>query len=183
MNLLQRLARICKADFHGLMDRFEDKELLLKQYIRDMAVALLQKEGLQKRLSQSRHAAAQKLANTDREIEKLEQDLEMSLKHNKDNIARHLIRKLKPIMALRSQNQRHLDNLDHEMAQFQASIDQQRQQFEQVKLRAAECITCSKQTELYTALPEYVTAHFSQELSDEDVEQALKQRKQAIFQN
>jgi len=133
---------------HGLMDQFEDKELLLKQYIRDMAAALLQKEARHKRMTHSRHAASQKLASTNREIEKLEQDLEVALKHSKDTIARHLIRRLKPIQDLRSQIQLHIDKLDREMAQFQASIDQRRLQFEQLKLRVTNFINRSEQTNL-----------------------------------
>lgn len=183
MKILNRLARICKADIHGLMDQIENKDLLLKQYLRDMAAALAQRETRQKKMRQSRQAASQKLLNTNREIEKLEQDLEVALKHSQDTIARHLIRRLKPIQDLRSAIQHHVDKRDREMAQVQASIDQQRLQFEQLKLRAANFINRSEQTELYTTLPDFISAHFSQELSHADVERELRRRKQTIFEN
>ena len=183
MNILQRLSRICKADIHGLVDKFEDKELLLKQYLRDMAEALTQKEVFQKNISQSRHAAAQRLATTNQEIEKIDQDLEVALKHDKDSIARHLIRKLRPISELRTQMQKHIENLDHELARCQTSIDQQRLQFEQLKLRATDFIDHYEQNKRFTVTPDFVAAHYSQALSDEAVEHELIQRKEALFQN
>ena len=44
MGITSRLIRIFKADIHGVMDQFEDKGLLLKQYLRDMEDALSDKE-------------------------------------------------------------------------------------------------------------------------------------------
>ena len=182
MQIIQRLTRILKADIHGLMDQFENKELLLKQYLRDMSVALLEHEDRQKILSQSRNAAAQKLASTNSEIEKLEQDLEAALKRNKDNIARNLIRRLKSITDLQSYMRHHIDKLDHEMAQFQTSIHQRRIQFEQLKMGAAKFMDQSQKDKLNPVLPDFGATHFSQEVSDEDVEIALKQRKETIYQ-
>ena len=180
MQILQRLARICKADIHGLMDQFENKELLLKQYLRDMSAALLQKEARQKRLSQSRHAAAQRFAMTNHEIEKLEQDLERALKQDKDGIARNLIRRLRPTLELRAQMQKHIDDLEREMAQRQATIDQQRLQFEQLKQRSADFIDRFQPDTLNPAIPDYVIVPSTQTMSEEDVEAELRNRKKII---
>lgn len=180
MQILQRLTRICKADIHGLMDQFENKELLLKQYLRDMSAALLRKEGFQKRLSQSRHAAAQRFAITNREIEKLEQDLERALEQDKDGIARNLIRRLRPTIELRAQMQKHIDDIDSKMAQRQAIIDQQRLQFDQLKQRSADCIDRFQPDRVNPAIPDCVSVPFSQTMSDENVEAELRNRKKTI---
>ena len=180
MRLLQRIARICKADIHGLVDQFENKELLLKQYLRDMSAALMQKEGLQKRLSQSRHAAAQKFEMTHREIEKLELDLERAIKQDKDGIARNLIRRLRPTLALRAQIQKHIDDLDREMAQRQATIDQQRLQFEQLKQRTADFIDRFQPDRLNPAISDYVSVPLPMTISDEDIEAELRHRKETL---
>ncbi len=183
MHILKRLARICKADIHGLMDRLEDKDLLLKQYLRDMAAALLQNEVRQKQTIQSRYAAVQKVACTNQEIEKIEQDLEVALRHNKDNIAPLLIKKMRPLIILRTELQHHVDVRDREIALFQESIDQQRQQYEQLKQQAADFFNQSGQTEVNAALPGFVPAPISQELSNEDVELELMRRKDKLIQN
>ena len=44
MGIASRMVNIFKADVHGVVDQFEDQGLLLKQYLRDMAEALSQKE-------------------------------------------------------------------------------------------------------------------------------------------
>ena len=40
MSILTRMIRLCKADIHGVMDEMENKELMLKQHLRDMEEAL-----------------------------------------------------------------------------------------------------------------------------------------------
>ena len=44
MGIASRMVNIFKADIHGVMDQFEDRVLLLKQHLRDMAQTLNQKE-------------------------------------------------------------------------------------------------------------------------------------------
>jgi len=183
MQILQRLARICQADIHGWMDIFEDKELLLKQYMRDMAAALAQKEDRQKRNYQSREVVAQRLSSINREIKKIERDLEASLKHNKDIIARLLVKKLLPLSGIGSELENHIDLLDRKINQLQAVIDRQRHQLEQLKLRATEFIERSKPTELNGAFPDFMTDGISRKISDEVIELELMQRKEALLQN
>ena len=40
MGLFSRITRLCRSDLHGVMDQLEDKNLLLKQYLREMEEAL-----------------------------------------------------------------------------------------------------------------------------------------------
>ena len=49
MGILSRVVRLCKADLHGVMDQMEDKELLLKQHLREMQAVMA---GRQARLYQ-----------------------------------------------------------------------------------------------------------------------------------
>ena len=86
MGIITRVLRICKADIHGVMDQLEDKELLLKQYLRDMAEALEQKEARLKKMNLSRSHAVRKRDKYNQDIEKLDQDLEVAIKRDKDNL-------------------------------------------------------------------------------------------------
>jgi phage shock protein A len=183
MGLLTRVLRICKADIHGVMDQLEDKELLLKQYLRDMTEALEQKEAGLKKMNLSRSQAVQKRDKYNQDIEKLEQDLEVAIKREKDNIARLLIKKLKPLTRLRADIERHIDALDHEIAQFNDCIDQQRLQYEQLKNRATEYFHQAEQKEWEKSLSDFIPGSISQELSEEEVELELIQRKEALFEN
>lgn len=183
MGLLTRVLRICKADIHGVMDQLEDKALLLKQYLRDMAEALEQKEAGLKKMNLSRSKALRKRDKYNQDIEKLEQDLEVAIKREKDNIARLLIKNLKPLTKLRDNIERHIGTLDHEIAQFKDCIDQQRLQYEQLKHRATEYFHQAEQKEWEKTLTDFIPAGISQELTEEEVELELIQRKEALFEN
>ena len=86
MGIMTRFVRIFKADIHGVMDQLEDKGLLLKQYLRDMEAALEQKKARLQKVNVSRNQVLRERDRYHREINKLEQDLEVALKRNKDNI-------------------------------------------------------------------------------------------------
>ena len=70
MGILTRVLRIFKADIHGVMDQLEDKGLLLKQYLRDMAEALEQKEAGLKKMNLSRSQAQRERDKYNQDIEK-----------------------------------------------------------------------------------------------------------------
>ena len=44
MGIATRITKIFKADIHGVMDQIEDQGLMLKQHLRDMEEALIQKK-------------------------------------------------------------------------------------------------------------------------------------------
>ena len=61
-----------------------------------------------------------------------------AVRKNKDDIARALIRKMKPLESLSDELTRHLRTLDEERTQFNARLNRQRLSYEQLKYRAAE---------------------------------------------
>ena len=97
MEITTRLVRIFKADIHGVMDQLEDKRLLLKQYLRDMEDALSEKETCLRKVTAARTLAQQESENYGLKMEKLEQDLTVALKKDRDDIARLLIKKIIPL--------------------------------------------------------------------------------------
>jgi phage shock protein A len=165
------------------MDQLEDKELLLKQYLRDMADSLEQKEAMLKRMNLSRSQAVRKRGKYNQEIEKLEQDLQLAIKRDKDSIARLLIKKLKPLTRLQADIKRNIEELDHEIAQFNDCIDQQRLQYEQLKLHATEYFHQAQEKTWEKTFSDFMPRGISQELSEEEVEFELIQRKEALFDN
>ena len=110
MGILNRLIRIFKADIHGVMDQFEDKGLLLKQYLRDMQDALSEKETCLKQVTVARTQAQRDDENCGLEIEKLEHDLTIAFRKDRDDIARLLIKRIIPLKKLRNDVQQHIDN-------------------------------------------------------------------------
>ena len=180
MAILTRIFRLFKADIHGVMDQIEDQGLLLKQHLRDMEEVLVQKETQLKKMEIARDQAQQEFEKGKKETENLDSDLEVAIKKDRDDIARMLIKKLKPLSQIQTGRGNHIDLLNHEMAQFKENLEQQRLQYEQLKQKAT---TYFHQTEKqrweepWSPAPSGFSVH---ELSEEEVELELLQRKEAL---
>jgi len=183
MGIMTRFVRIFKADIHGVMDQLEDKELLLKQYLRDMEQSLEQKEIRLKKMNAARNQARRECDKYSLEIQKIEQDIEAAIKRDKDDIARLLIKKLKPLSKLRDGLQHHLNALDQEAASFQDCIARQRLQYDQLKHRATEYFHTAEQNEWEKARSIVSPGGISEEISAEEIELELLQRKEALSAN
>ena len=138
MGIMTRMAKIFKADIHGVMDQFEDQGLLLKQHLRDMEEALSSKEADLKKMQVTRHQIQQELDKYKKQGENLERDLGVAIQRDKDDIARMLIRKIKPLKDLTDEITHRIETLDQEIAGSRDQLDQQRLQYEQLKHRAVE---------------------------------------------
>jgi phage shock protein A len=180
MALLSRIIQLFKADIHGVMDQLEDQGLLLKQHLRDMEESLVEKEMKLKKMRSALDQARQDHQKGEKETGNLEQDLEVAIKKNRDDIARMLIKKLKPFTHLQSERRNHIDRLNHEIDQFKAYTEQQRLKYEQLRQKAAEYF-CRKEKQNWQ--PVWLAAQSGlqlHDLSEEEVELELLQRKEAL---
>jgi phage shock protein A len=168
MAILTRIFRLFKADIHGVMDQIEDQGLLLKQHLRDMEEALVQKETQLKKMGIARDQAQQEFQKGKKEADNLESDLEVAIK------------KFKPLSRIQAERRNHIDLLNHEIGQFKENLAQQRLQYEQLKQKATTYFHRTekqKWTQPWSAAPPGFNVH---ELSEEEVELELLQRKEAI---
>ena len=180
MAIMTRFMRLCKADIHGVMDQLEDKGLVLKQCLRDMEQEIDRKEATLKKVVASREQAQREHEKYVQEGEKLEQDLSVAIEKNKDDIARLLIRKLKPLIYHRDELGRHVETLDLKINQFGECVEEQRLQFEQLQLQCAEYFQGIEREEWKKAMSDVVPRSVSREPSEEEVELELLQRKEAV---
>ena len=180
MGIMTRFMKLCKADIHGVMDQLEDKGLLLKQYLRDMEEELAQKEARVRKLLVSRDKLQQDCDKYSKECEKLDQDIESALKRGKDDIARLLIKKLKPMATHRDELARHIEKLGRETTQFHGLIEEQRLQYEQLELRAREYFHREEREKWERTIASTVPSTPSGEPSEEEVELELLKRKEAF---
>ena len=180
MAILTRIVRLFKADIHGVMDQIEDQGLLLKQHLRDMEESLVQKDMQLKKMGAARDQAQQEYQTGIKETGNLESDLEVAIKKDRDDIARMLIKKLKPLARIQTERRNHIDLLNHEMAQFKENLEHQRLQYEALKQKATTYFHRTDQQrreEPWSATPSDFSVH---ELSEEEVELELLQRKEAV---
>lgn len=180
MAILTRIIRLFKADIHGVMDQIEDQGLLLKQHLRDMEASLVQKETKLKKMGLAMEQAQQEFKKGQNECDNLESDLEMAIKKDKDDIARMLIKKLKPLTCIQSERSNHIELLNREMDAFKENIDQQRLQYEQLKQKATEYFHRIEKQNMENTWGSSTTDFGAYDLSAEEIELELLQRKEAI---
>ncbi len=180
MAILARIFRLFKADIHGVMDQIEDQGLLLKQHLRDMEESLVHKDAGLKQMRFARDQARRDYEKGIKESNKLEQDLEVAIQKDRDDIARMLIKKLKPLTHIQSQRSSHIDRLNHEIEQFKENIEQQRLQYERLRQQAADFFDRTAKPNgdySWPAMPADFCVH---DISAEEVELELLQRKEAL---
>ena len=180
MGIFTRIVRICKADIHGVMDQLEDRGLLLKQHLRDMEKALSQKEARLKKMVVSRRHTLHEIEKYKQEIEKIDQDLTVSLQKERDDIARMLIRKQKPMTNYKDGLNRHIETMDQEIARLQDTVEKQRLQYEQFRLKSKEFEHKTEQQEWDKHLSSIIPNKVSRDLPEEEVELELLRRKEAV---
>ncbi|MEZ4525809.1 MAG: PspA/IM30 family protein [Desulfobacterales bacterium] len=179
MSIMTRMIRLWKADMHGVMDQFEDKKLLLNQHLREMEEALEQKEAQLRNLNASRNRSGGEAEKYDSEIAKLEKDLNAAIEKQKDDIARFLIRKLRPLKDHRDELERHVKSLDNEIRALKECLSEQRLAYERVHLQARDFFRKSERENWEYAFSA-ATGKTVQEPSDEEIELELLRRKEAV---
>ncbi len=179
MGIMTRFMKLCKADIHGVMDQLEDKGLLLKQYLRDMEEELGRKEARVRKMVASREQAERDHDRYTQECEKLDRDIEAAISKDKDDIARLLIRKLKPLAYHCDELGRHLQNLAREISQYRECIEEQRLQYEQLQLRSKEYFNRMEREEWAKTISNRTPSVVAGEPSEGEVELELLKRKEA----
>ena len=180
MGIMTRLAKIFRADIHGVMDLMEDQGLLLKQHLRDMEEALSLNEVKLNNMLVSRKQAREEYDKYNRQSEALEQDLTVAVQKNKNTIARMLIRKIKPLNSLRNELAGHIKTFDEEILNYQNHLDQQRLHYEQLKHRSIKFFHQTQMQEWHDDMSTIVTSGQYSDLSEEEIELELLKRKEAL---
>lgn len=182
MSIMSRILRLWKADLHGVMDQLEDKSLLLKQCLREMETGLQQK---QSRLAQLRRACEQLGADQTarvKELTKIEEDIELAVRKEKDDIAKMLIRKRMTLQAESGHLANQQQQLEEDAQRLGSVLVDQQNRYERLKIQtAAYC----RQVEQNIADP---TDPFGDAfggaagVTDQEVELELMRRKEAAAQ-
>jgi phage shock protein A len=180
MGIMTRFVRLCKADIHGVMDQMEDKGLLLKQHLRDMQEELDKKESRLASMLASREETERERERRSREYQALEQDLALAIAKEKDDIARTLIRKLKPLAHHGDELRRHVQALDRDIAQFRSALEEQRLLYEQLRLKASEHLRRTERQQWEEAMAGTIPHSLCAEPAEAEVELELMRRKEAM---
>ena len=180
MGIMTRMLRLCKADVHGVMDQLEDKGLLLKQYLREMETSLGHKEQQVSALSQRIDRLKSQTARHGEEMEKLEQDLILALKKEKDDIARMLIRRRRALESASHNLKEQMEVMTQEQTQLSEKLTHQHLQYETLSARADTYCRQAGDRLFETASNHQAGTIHAVAPSDEEIELELLTRKEAL---
>ncbi|MDM8537512.1 PspA/IM30 family protein [Desulfobacterales bacterium HSG17] len=184
MSIITRMIKLWKADIHGVMDQFEDKSLLMNQYLRDMEEALEENESQLKHKMDSRSQIKDEYEKYSNEVKKIEKDLEAAIEKDKDDIAKFLIKKLRPVKSYQEDLERHAKNLDKEIAQMREQLEDQKLQYDRVRLKAKDHFKNMKNDTWKQSQSRYSHSFESdsgyREPCEEEIEMELLRRKEAV---
>ena len=180
MAIIARIVNIFKADIHGVMDRLEDRRLLLKQHLRDMEEVLHHKEAKLRKMTADQNQRQKDLAGYRQQWEALDHDLMVALRKNKDDIARMLIGKMKPLENMCADLTRQLEASNEEMMQFRNDLQQHRLRYEQLKYRTAEYFHKIPIQQGEKDVIDPVSAGGCEAPTDEEIELELLKRKETL---
>lgn len=182
MGILSRMLRLCKADVHGVMDQLEDKNLLLKQAMREMEESLKAKENQLAQISGRCRQIERDIDIRREEAKKMEKDLELAVSREKDDIARMLIRKRRGLQNSCDQLTRQMAVLEEEREALSETLNRQRLQYDQLKIKAGafyQQAESRRYEDIATAAESAFGWHGP---TEEEIELELLQRKEALAQ-
>ena len=176
MGIMTRLARLCKADIHGVMDQIEDKGLVLAQCLREMEDTMAGERTALARLA-ARRDNLKANAKTQAELaDKVDQDLGEAVKKDRDGLARFLIRKHKTLTGIVRKLDLQVQEVEREIARLQQDLEEKSLVYERLKVQAATYMAaCKTQDFLHAQRP-----WDEQDVSDEEVQWELEKRKEAL---
>lgn len=137
MTFIHRIICLWKADVHGILDHLENKELLLKQALRDMEQALGTDAAKLKHMQTALNRAKQAFENQAKQLTQIESDIGAAIQKEKDDIARLLLRK-RYILADHHETLNHeIQRMEIDIAEADKTLQSRRLQYEHIQLRAA----------------------------------------------
>ncbi|RJP94842.1 MAG: hypothetical protein C4518_02440 [Desulfobacteraceae bacterium] len=179
MGIMTRFTRLFKADIHGVMDQIENKELIVKQCLREMEESLTQKQGRLNQLKASLDQVREEIRQLGRENAKTEQDLETAIAKEKDDIARLLIKKCIKTGQYMEASGRQAEALEKQIGMLSENIEAQKHQYAEMQLRSESWLQRTEHRKWEESTAGIINQTAWNYISDEEVELELIKRKDA----
>ncbi len=136
MALIRRIARLFRADFHALLDRVEEPDILLRQSIREMEDELARDQHSCARQKSEREQLDHRISDCERLLASLADELDICLGADKKDLARALIRRRLETEHTLSALTRHQDTLDARIGALGKRLANNRTRYEQLRRKA-----------------------------------------------
>lgn len=176
MPLINRLVRLFRADFHAVLDRIEEPDIILRQALREMETALAQGEQQQRQQSQE----LERLRTRDTELQQsqaaLDVELSICLDADNDDLARNLLKRKLENTRVQQLLQQRLLRMQQQFDRRSKALDDDRSRYQGLRDKAALFETRQHGSEPRSANNLWDVADVT--VTGDDVEVALLHEKQ-----
>lgn len=172
MALLNRMARLFRADLHAVLDRIEEPEALFRQALRDMEEELAGDEQRYKLMSQEHGQIAARQEEVSQALREIDGELDLCFESAKEDLARALVKRQLEAQRHAKQLSRKRAALEEPMNALKSRLEQNRARLDAMRQKA-ELLAAEAEP---AAEPCWTVADWA--VRDEDVEVALLREKQ-----
>jgi len=137
MALINRISRLFQADMHAVLDRIEEPEALLRQAVREMEAAHADDNQRARLLQHEQDEVAHQAATVNRQLEKLDGELDLCFEAGKETLARKRVRQKLERMALLEQLQTREGRIRHQLGSLQQRIEENATRLESLRQKLA----------------------------------------------
>lgn len=173
MALIKRVVRLFRADFHAVLDRVEEPDVLLRQAMREMEEDLAHDEQQARRYERDREQLAKRQAELERLRASLDEELDVCFAAGKEDLARPLIRRRLEAEGTRVLLDRRREDLVAKLDRLAKRLNDNRARYDDMRQKA----------ELFSERPHGADRvddwpEIDVRVRDEDVEVALLRERQ-----
>jgi phage shock protein A len=156
-----------------MVDAIEDRALLLKQHLREAETELERKRARRDTLGPEDRELREEAVRADKEMARLEDDISIAMKGEKEDLARFAIKKLLSLRQRAEQVKRRIQDVTDEHKELVETIEKQEHELEELRIRVKGYL--AKVRSQREAEPLFVEPV----IEEQDVELELLRRKQS----
>lgn len=136
MALTQRFFRLFQADLHGVLDRLEAPETLLKHALREMEEALVNGEQNLQRLTREAEVITRRQAELSQFRDRTDQELDLCFEADNEALTRTLLKRKLELEKLSAHLERTHRELETSLREQRAQLARNREHYENVRQKA-----------------------------------------------
>lgn len=136
MALINRMARLFRADVNAVLDRIEEPETLLKQSIRDMEDDLAGDEQRCRLLAQEQGLILARRAELEQSLQQIENELDLCFEAGKEDLAKAQVKRRLEIQRHAKLLERQGGDLEARLAALKTRLEQNRARLDAMRQKA-----------------------------------------------
>lgn len=137
MTLITRISRLFRADFHAVLDRLEEPDVLLRQALREMEEELVSDEQCEKRWALDLERQRARRGELEKTLAAIAEELDICFAASREPLARSLIKRRLETERLLERVARQTESLEKALADLRARLRDQHERLDGLQQKAA----------------------------------------------